>query len=96
VRADLPILTVMLNNGGMSGSSTSMKLSHERYGVADLGGNYADMARAMGGWAERVDDPSDVGPAILRARRATEEGRAALLEFMCSQELARSYLRAFD
>jgi len=94
VRADLPILTVMLNNGGMTGSSTSMKLSHERYGVADLGGNYADMARAMGGWAERVEDPEDVGPAILRGKQATEEGRAALLEFMCSQESARSHLRA--
>ena len=94
-RADLPILTVMLNNGGMSGSSTSMKLSHERYRVADLGGNYAEMARAMGGWAERVEDPEDVGPAILRAKRATEDGRAALLEFMCSQELARSHLRPF-
>ena len=95
VRADLPILTIMLNNGGMTGSSTSMKLSHERHGVADLGGNYADLARAMGGWAERVEDPQDVGPAIVRAKHATEEGRAALLEFICCQETARSYLRPF-
>ena len=47
----------------------------------------ADMAIAMGGWAERVEDPSDVGAAILRARRATEDGRAALLEFMTSEEI---------
>ncbi len=93
VRAGLPILTIMLNNGGMTGTAVSMELSEEKYGVSELGGNYADMARAMGGWAERVEDPDDVGPAILRAKRATEEGRAALLEFICSQETAKSHLR---
>ena len=42
---------------------------------------------------EAVEDPEDVGPAILRGKQATEEGRAALLEFMCSQESARSHLK---
>jgi acetolactate synthase-1/2/3 large subunit len=53
------------------------------------------MGRAMGGWAERVDDPSEVGPAILRARRANEDGKAALLEILTSEETEFSYRRAF-
>jgi thiamine pyrophosphate-dependent acetolactate synthase large subunit-like protein len=72
-----------------------MKLSHERYGTRDVGGNYADIARALGGWAERVEDPAEVGPAILRARRATESGQAALLEFITSTEPAMSHMRPF-
>jgi hypothetical protein len=38
-----------------------------------------------------VKDPAEVGPAILRARKATEDGRAALLEVRTSDEQARSH-----
>lgn len=95
VRSDLPILTIVLNNSTMAVETRSMELSHRLYGTRDLGGNYSQMALAMGGWAERVDDPEDVGPAILRARRATEEGRAALLEFITGEELSYSFRRPF-
>ena len=95
VRSDLPILTIVLNNSTMAVETRHMTVSHERYGSRDLGGNYADMARAMGGWAERVEDPAEVGPAIVRARRATEEGRAALLEFITSAEIEYSHKGAF-
>jgi hypothetical protein len=43
-------------------------------------------SRDLGGWSERVEDPGQIGDAILRARRQTEDGRAALLEFITSQE----------
>ena len=95
VRSNLPILTIVLNNSTMAVETRHMTVSHERYGSRDLGGNYADMARAMGGWAERVEDPAEVGPAIVRARRATEEGRAALLEFITSAEIEYSHKGAF-
>ena len=38
--------------------------------------------------SERVDDPEQVADAFKRARRATEEGKAALLEFITSAETA--------
>ena len=82
IRCGLPILALVSNNSTMAGEAEAMPVSQERYGSRDLGGNYADMARAMGGYAERVEDPGEVGPAIQRARRATEEGRAALVEFI--------------
>ena len=94
-RNSIPILTVVLNNSSMAIETTHMARSHELYGTRDIGGNYAEMGRAMGGWAERVADPADVGPAILRARKATEDGQAALLEFITSEETAFSYRRPF-
>ena len=94
-RSSIPILTVVLNNSTMAIETTHMARSHELYGTRDIGGNYADMGRAMGGWAERVADPADVGPAILRARKATEDGQASLLEFITSEETAFSYRRPF-
>lgn len=95
-RNGIPILTIVLNNSTMAIETTHMARSHELYGTRDIGGNYADMALAMGGWAERVDDPTDVGPAILRARKATEDGQASLLEFITSEETAFSYRRPFS
>ena len=94
-RNSIPILTIVLNNSTMAIETTHMARSHELYGTRDIGGNYADMALAMGGWAERVADPADVGPAILRAKRATEDGQASLLEFITSEETAFSYRRPF-
>ena len=95
-RNSIPILTIVLNNSTMAIETTHMARSHELYGTRDIGGNYADMALAMGGWAERVEDPADVGPAILRARKATEDGQASLLEFITSEETAFSYRRPFS
>ena len=93
VRADAPILTIVMNNNSMAIETTTMKLSHERYRTRDLGGNYADIARALGGWSERVTDPAQIGPAIERARKQTIEGRPCLLEFMTSQETRSSHRR---
>ena len=94
-RASLPICAIVLNNGTMSCETGHMALSHGKYRSRDLGGDYADIARALGGWSERVVDPAEVRPAIRRAKRATEEGRPALLEFITSEELALSYLHPF-
>ena len=95
VRSGIPILTVVLNNSTMAIETSHMARSHELYRTRDLGGQYADLARAMGGWAEKVEDPSDVGPAILRAKSATENGQAALLEFITSEEGEFSHRRPF-
>jgi thiamine pyrophosphate-dependent acetolactate synthase large subunit-like protein len=61
-------------------------VSHDKYGARDIGGRYADLGRAMGGWSERVEKPDDIAGAFTRARKATENGQAALLEFITSQE----------
>jgi thiamine pyrophosphate-dependent acetolactate synthase large subunit-like protein len=91
VRAGIPILTIVLNNSTMAIEIPHMQLSHEKHRTRDLGGNYANLARELGGWSERVTEPGQIGEAILRARRATEDGQAALLEFVTSAETAFSH-----
>ena len=95
VRSNIPILTIVLNNSTMAIETAQMARSHELYRTRDLGGSYADLALAMGGWAEKIEDPADVGPAILRAKAATESGQAALLEFITSEEREFSHRRPF-
>ena len=91
VRAGIPSLTIVLNNSTMAIEIPHMKLSHERHKARDLGGRYADLAKDLGAWSERVADPGDIANAILRAKRATEDGQTALLEFMTSAETAFSH-----
>ena len=87
VRERLPIITIVSNNYKMAIEETRMAVSHERYGTRNTGGNYADLAETLGGHGERIEDPADVGPAILRARKVTEEqGLPVLLEFITSEE----------
>ena len=94
VRCGIPITTVVLNNSSMAIERHALVVSHERYRTRDIGGNYADMGRAMGGQAERVEHPKEIAPAIERARRANAEGKAVLLEFITSEEIAFSHRRA--
>jgi acetolactate synthase-1/2/3 large subunit len=86
VRCGVPILTVVLNNSAMAIEIPHLVVSHDKYGTRDIGGRYADLGRAMGGWSERVERPEDIAGAFARARKATEGGQAALLEFITSQE----------
>ena len=86
VRSNIPILTVVLNNSTMAIETSHMATSHEMYKTRDLGGDYADMAKAMGGWAEKISDPDSIRNAFTRAKAATENGQAALLEFVTSEE----------
>jgi len=50
----------------------------------------------LGGYAERIDKPEEIGAAIRRAKKANEEGRAALLEFVTSQEISYSNLATME
>jgi thiamine pyrophosphate-dependent acetolactate synthase large subunit-like protein len=91
VRCGIPHLTIVLNNSTMAIEIPHMKLSHEKHKSRDLGGNYAALAKELGGWSERVADPNDVANAILRAKRKTEDGHTCLLEFVTNAETAFSH-----
>ena len=96
VRSSIPILTVVFNNSMLAGEDTGNPTSHELYGTADMSGRYADMAAAMGGWSERVEDPGEIASSIVRAKRATEDGQAALLEFITAKDPRASHANAFQ
>ena len=71
-------------------ADTIMALSRERFQTADISGNYAGLAGALGLFAERVTEPGQVKEALIRGIDATRSGRPALLEFITTQEKAYS------
>tara|TARA_B100000427_G_scaffold168607_1_gene140134 strand:- start:320 stop:712 length:393 start_codon:yes stop_codon:yes gene_type:complete len=86
VRSNLPILTVLVNNGVMGGYGAYMPEAVEKYQSSSLGGDYTGMAIAMGGHAERIEKASDVRAALERGIKKTEEGVPTLLEFITKEE----------
>ena len=93
VRERIPILSVLLNNLSMAIELPVMKVATEKYRSTDISGNYADMAKAFGGYGERVTQPGEIVPAIRRAIKMTQEGTPALLEFMTAKEIQYSIFK---
>ena len=87
VRCQIPIMSILSNNFGMKTEYAAMKVSHAKYRTCDISGNYADFAKAMGGYGERVTEPEQVVHAIVNGIRATREGKPVLLEFITTQEV---------
>jgi acetolactate synthase-1/2/3 large subunit len=90
VRERIPILSILLNNFSMAIELKVMPISTEKYRATDISGDYAAMARAFGGYGERVEKPAEIIPAIKRGIAATEKGQPALLEFITSKEVTVS------
>lgn len=92
VRERLPILSILLNNSAMAIELDQMPVATERYHATAISGHYADFARALGGYGERITDPTQIGDAIRRGIAATQAGQPALLEFMTAKETRASRL----
>jgi len=86
VRERIPIMSILLNNFSMAIELKIMALSTEKYRTTDISGDYAAMARAFGGYGERVTKPEDIIPAIKRGIEQTKKGMPVLLEFITSKE----------
>ncbi|MCY3798810.1 MAG: thiamine pyrophosphate-requiring protein [Chloroflexi bacterium] len=86
VRERIPILSVLFNNFSMAIEIPIMPVSTEKYRSTDISGHYADMAKAFGGYGERVESPEQIIPAIQRGIQKTAEGVPALLEFITAKE----------
>ena len=76
VRERIPILSVLLNNFSMAMEIPIMPVSTEKYRATDISGDYAAMARAFGGYGERVTEIAQIVPAIQQGNRADAERRA--------------------
>ncbi|MDB5398842.1 MAG: hypothetical protein QOD93_3646 [Acetobacteraceae bacterium] len=86
VRERIPILSILLNNFSMAIELKVMPISTEKYRSTDISGNYADMAKAFGGYGERVTQPGEIKAAIQRGIEQTRAGKPALLEFITAKE----------
>ena len=86
VRNNIPILSILFNNYAMAMEFKVMSVSRAKYHSTDISGNYADWAKALGGYSERVTEPEQVVHALLKGIAATKEGKPALLEFITTQD----------
>jgi len=86
VRERIPILTIILNNSCMGGYGKHLPVATERYGTKFLSGDYAKVAEGLGGYSEKVEKPSDIIPAIQRAKKVVDSGKPALLEMITKED----------
>jgi len=86
VRAKIPIMSILFNNFAMAMEFDAMDYSRKKYGSTDISGNYSEMAKAFGGYSERVTDPTQVAHALVNGINATKEGKPVLLEFITTQD----------
>jgi acetolactate synthase-1/2/3 large subunit len=87
-RYDLPILTVLLDNGGWSAVKESTlrmypqgeaKSTNQFASELGYGTDFAAIAQAAGAHGESLSDPAEVEASITRCLQALDAGRSALL-----------------
>jgi thiamine pyrophosphate-dependent acetolactate synthase large subunit-like protein len=78
LRHKLPVLAIVLNNSQYAGYEKSYPYTMHVTPSSVM--SHAKVAEALGTWAERVERPDEVAPAIKRAINETQSGRPALLE----------------
>ena len=91
VRAEVPITTVVINNFTMGGYDKSMPTAMEKYGAGNQTGEYADVAKALGAEAVKVEKPEGIAPALKNAQIANKEGRVAVIEIITRQDTRFSW-----
>ena len=62
----------------------------QKYRAADLGGNYSEVARALGAWSRRIEKPDAFLPALQQAIEATQSGTPAVIECVAKQNFKYS------
>jgi len=86
VRNEIPITTVLMNNGIMGGYDAYFPESMERDGVGKLSGDYAKIAEGMGATGISVSKAAEFVPAVREAQRLNAEGETVLLQVYTQQE----------
>ena len=93
VRAELPITTVLLNNGAMStyeGTSLIGPVSKKEYGVSSMKGDYAKIAKGLGAEGIRVEKPDELEMALKNAQQLNKDGKTVLIDVISNVESRRS------
>ena len=87
VRANLPIITIVLNNSTMAIYDDSRwPVSVQQYNIKGVTGQFAEVAQALGAYSEKITDPQEIVPAIRRGLEINRNGQTVLLEFITKEE----------
>ena len=93
VRAELPITTVLLNNGAMAtyaGARDMIGPAARAFGVSTMGGNYAALADALGARGIPVRSAAELEQALADAQRLNADGVTVLIDVQVNVESRRS------
>ena len=93
VRAGAPITTIVLNNGGMATYPGGYPVASELFGTTHMTGDYAKIAEGLGAVGIVVKQPSEIAPALARARQLNADGKTVLLDIHTNLEARRSSFR---
>ena len=72
VRHNIPVVTVISNNAGWTARTPDRRKPGRELGFT----NYDGMARELGGYGEKVEDPNEIKPAL---QRAFDSGKPAVI-----------------
>jgi acetolactate synthase-1/2/3 large subunit len=87
-RAKIPITTIVNNNGVLTWTKQGSPIASERFEIEKFTGDYSKVAEGLGGFAQRVERPEQIIPAVHRAKEANDAGIPALIEIMGKSETA--------
>jgi sulfoacetaldehyde acetyltransferase len=96
VRENIPVTAVVFNNGqwGAEKKNHVDFYANRFVGVnLDKQPSWAAVAKAMGAEGVRIENLSDVGPALAAAAKAQSEGKTTVLEMMVTRELGDPFRR---
>ena len=86
-RNQIGTLTIVFNNSCLGGYEKFIPVATKLYKTRFLWGNYSKVAEGLGAYAERIEEPKEIIPALQRALKVTREGRPALLEVITKEEV---------
>jgi acetolactate synthase-1/2/3 large subunit len=89
-RNQIGTLTILLNNSCLGGYDKHIPVASRLYKTRFIQGDYYKVAEGLGAYAERVERPDEIIPAVHRALKVTKEGRPALLEMITKEEVQLS------
>ncbi len=95
VREEIPILMVLVNNSLLAGYTRFHPVASERYHLNRQSGEYTKVIQGLGGYAEKVEQPGEIIPALQRVKKAVDSGQPALLEVITREELDCSLYQQF-
>jgi acetolactate synthase I/II/III large subunit len=84
-RNGIAILTIVFNNSVMACERHVLETSTRKYGALSVGGNYAKVAEGLNVASRRVEQPSEIVPALRTALDTVQGGRPFLLEIIAKE-----------
>jgi acetolactate synthase-1/2/3 large subunit len=90
VREELPITTVILDNGGMATYPGGFPTARKQFNFSQMTGNYATIAEGLGATGLTVTKTAEMGPAIQEARRLNAAGTTVLINVHSNFEAKKS------